>query len=142
MILPYVLRSRTIGWGDSSWLTPSENLETVWKVGNCLALLVEGLQVRISPHPASTGLFQLESRRQHLTAGCISLMMALTVCEFAGPFITSSGEMPTQTLCSGGIWMSYCVLRGFLYILATIALTSDLYLFLFFGASSLLCIVF
>lgn len=72
-------------------------------MGDCLALLAKGLQVRISPHPASIGLFQLEPRRQHLTAGCISLMMTLTVCEFVGPFTTSSGEMPTQTLCSVGI---------------------------------------
>lgn len=116
MFLPYVRRSRTIGWGDSSWLTLSENFETVWKVGDGLALLEKGLQVQISPHPASTRLFQLEPRRQHLTAGCISLMMTLTVCEFVGPFITSSGEMPTQTLCSVEIWMSYCILRGFFYI--------------------------
>lgn len=54
MFLPYVLRSKIIRWGDSSWLTLSENFETVWKVGDCLALLEEGLQVRISPHPAST----------------------------------------------------------------------------------------
>lgn len=91
----------------------SENLETVWKVGDCLALLAEGLQVRISPHPASTRLFQLEPRRQHLTVLCISLMVMLTVCEFVGPFITSPGEMPAQTLYSVGIWMSYCVWRGF-----------------------------
>lgn len=91
--------------------------------------------------------FRWSPRRQHLAVLCISLMMMLTVCEFVGPFITSPGEMPTQTLCSIGIWMSYCVLRGFFFIYSRYNsfikwLRNHLYLFPFFGMSSLLCIVF
>lgn len=50
----YVLRSRTIGWDDSSRLTLSEKFETIWKVDDRLALPAERLHVQISPHPPST----------------------------------------------------------------------------------------